>query len=50
MRQNYDFFIITQYGKEPLLDYATLRQRLKMLQTNKEGFVRLAVDPLYGSI
>lgn len=45
MRQNYDFFIITQYGKEPLLDYATLRQRLKMLQTNKEGFVRLAVDP-----
>ena len=36
---------MTQYGEEPVEKYKTLKQKLKMLQTNKDGFVRLTVDP-----
>ena len=45
MKQKYTYTLMTQYGEEPVENYKTLKQKLKMLQTNKDGFVRLTVDP-----
>ena len=44
MKTKYKYTFITQYGEEPLEKYKTLKQKLKMLQTNKEGFVTLVVE------